>query len=85
MRYKMVLKDSYNILDLQIYTISYKVDGEAIGEKVLAYDYEDAKNIIIDSYEDDVNIEFSPYNPIRIESVEDFLQDALEREHILRR
>ena len=73
-----------------IYTVDYTVtnkdgDKDRISEKVLALDYEDARQIIIDSYEDDVEIEFSKYNPISIKDMENFIIEALDAEHIYRR
>lgn len=94
-KYKLVLKDSRSLLedwkDKSIYTVDYTVINtkkgteDRIAEKVLAYDYEEAKQIIEDSYEGpDLEFKFSPYNPIKIEDLELFIIDALDEAHIIR-
>ncbi len=95
-KYKLVLKDSSSLSDYiqdgAIYTIDYTVINtkkgteDRIAEKVLAYDYDDAKRIIMNTYDDPkIEFEFSKYNPMNIESIEDFIINALDEAHIYRR
>ena len=74
-----------------IYTMTYMATNDKEGikdiliEKVLAYDAKDAEQIIKDRYENtDTKIEFSEYNPIKIEDFELFIIDKLDEAHIIR-
>ena len=75
-----------------IYTVAYTVINDkgidTFTEKVLAYDSEEAEQIIRDFYQNEdpnTKIEFSKYNPIKIDDFELFVVDKLDEAHIIRR